>query len=55
MLVRSLPDGRLLLAIGISKPQQTTTQLVVMRQSELRYFYPWLEKLLPPASVKISQ
>ena len=46
MLVRRLPNGRLLLAIGISKPQQTTTQLVVMRQSELRFFYPWLEKQL---------
>lgn len=46
MLVRSLPDGRLLLAVGISKPQQTTTQMVVMRQSELRYFYPWLQKQL---------
>ncbi len=46
MLVRSLPDGRLLLAIGISKPQQTTTQLIVMRQSEIRYFYPWLERQL---------
>ena len=46
MLLRTLPDGRLLFASGISKPQQTTTQLVVMRQSELRYFYPWLEKQL---------
>lgn len=59
MLVRSLTDGRLLLAVGISKPQQVTTQMVVMRQSELRYFYPWLEKQLAensePASSKQAE
>jgi hypothetical protein len=42
--VRRLPGGRLLMAMGISKPGQTTGQIMLMRDSELRYFYPWLAK-----------
>ena len=42
--VRRLPGGRVLMAIGNSKPGQTTGQLVLMRETELAHFYPWLEK-----------
>ena len=44
--VRRLSGGRLLMAIGTSKPGQTTGQLVLMRESELTHFYPWLEEQL---------
>jgi len=40
--LRRLSGGRVLMAMGISKPGQVTGQLVLMRQAELRYFYPWL-------------
>lgn len=42
--VRRLPGGRLLLGMGISKPGQKTGQIVLIKQSELRYFYPWLSE-----------
>ena len=44
MRVRKLSGGRLLIAVGTSKPGQTTGQLVLMRESELHHFYPWLER-----------
>jgi hypothetical protein len=40
--VRRLSGGRVLMAMGTSRADQVTSQLVLMRQSELRYFYPWL-------------
>lgn len=40
--LRRLSAGRLLLAMGISKPNQPTGQLVLIRESELRQFYPWV-------------
>lgn len=40
--VRRLRGGRVLIAVGTSKPGQTTGQLVLMREDELRHFYPWL-------------
>ena len=43
MRVRRLSGGRVLMAVGTSKPGQTSGQLVLMRESELRHFYPWLE------------
>jgi hypothetical protein len=48
--VRLLPGGRVLMAIGISKAGQTTGQLVLMLDTELRHFYPWVEKDLAAAS-----
>jgi hypothetical protein len=42
MRVRRLRGGRVLIAVGTSKPGQTTSQLVLMREIELRHFYPWL-------------
>ena len=40
--VRRLAGGRVLMAMGTSKPGQHTGQLVLIRESELRFFYPWL-------------
>lgn len=40
--VRRLRGGSVLIAIGTSKPGQTTGQLVLMRESEIRHVYPWL-------------
>ena len=42
ILARRLSRGRVLLAVGISKGTQPTMQLVLMRETELRHFYPWL-------------
>jgi hypothetical protein len=44
--LRCLPAGRVLMAMGISRPGQLTGQLVLMKESELRYFYPWVAKQL---------
>ena len=46
MRVRRLSGGRLLMAMGISKAGQATGQILLMRESELAYFYPWLEAQL---------
>jgi hypothetical protein len=40
--VRKLSGGRLLLAMGVSRPGQRTGQLLLIRESELRVFLPWL-------------
>lgn len=48
--VRKLSGGRVLIAVGISKPGQKTSQLVLIRISELHQFYPWLEPDLISAS-----
>ena len=40
--VRKLTGGRVLIAVGVSQRGQTTSQLVLMRESELPHFYPWL-------------
>ena len=40
--VRKLAGGRLLLAMGVSRPGQRTGQLLLIRESELRIFHPWL-------------
>jgi hypothetical protein len=42
MRIRRLPGGRVLMAVGTSKPGQTTGQLVLMSEKELPHFYPWL-------------
>lgn len=44
--VRRLSGGRLLLAMGVSKPGQKTYQLMLIRESEVRYFHPWLAEQL---------
>lgn len=40
--VRKLPGGRLLMAMGAKAAGDRTGQVVLMRESELRQFYPWL-------------
>lgn len=47
--LRRLSGGRVLMAMGTSKRGQPTGQLVLMRESELRNFYPWLFARLRPA------
>jgi hypothetical protein len=42
MRVRRLRGGRILIAVGTSKPGQTTGQLVLIRETELAHFYAWL-------------
>ena len=44
--LRRLSGGRLLMAMGSTKPGEPTMQLVLMREAELRYFYPWLAEQL---------
>jgi hypothetical protein len=44
--LRHLPGGRVLMAMGTSTLGQPTSQLVLMRETELRYFYPWLYEQL---------
>jgi hypothetical protein len=46
MRVRKLTGGRVLIAVGVSKQGQTTSQLVLMRATELHHFYPWLNDAL---------
>jgi hypothetical protein len=40
--LRHLSGGRILMAMGTSKAGDTTGQIVLIRESELRYFHPWL-------------
>jgi hypothetical protein len=40
--VLKLSGGRLLIAMGVSKPGQKTGQILWMRASEVIHFYPWL-------------
>lgn len=40
--VRQLSGGRYLLALGVSRPGDPTSQLVLMHRDALRAFYPWL-------------
>jgi hypothetical protein len=39
---RRLLGGRVLLAMGTSKPGQTTGQILLIRETELGNFYPWV-------------
>ena len=44
--VRLLGEDRVLLAMGVKQEGDTTTQVVVMRRSALRSFFPWLHEQL---------
>ncbi len=46
--LRRLSNGRVLMAMGTSKAGQVTGQIVLIREPELRYFYPWLFEQLNP-------
>lgn len=49
--LRTLPDDVLLLAMGVAKPGERTTQLIVIRRSALKVLMPWLaEQLDSPAA-----
>jgi hypothetical protein len=56
--VREYSGDRVLIAMGVSKPGQLTTQLIVMRRSALKIFFPWLtpaERVLtspPPSALR---
>ena len=50
MRIRRLPGGRVLIAVGTSKPGQTTGQSDLMRENELPHFYPWLAEELAVAA-----
>ena len=43
-LSRSLTGDRVLVAIGIAKPDQPCSQLVLIRKSALATFYPWIAR-----------
>ena len=48
--VRKLDRHRLLLAMGASRPGAPVRQVMLIRESELQYFHPWLQRQLesPP-------
>lgn len=46
ILLRCLPGERVLMAMGIAKPDQPTHQLVIMRKADVRFFYPSLSQQL---------
>ncbi len=50
--LRRLNGGRVLMAMGSAKPGTPTGQLVIMVESELRNFYPWLKDQLDKAGVR---
>ena len=41
--VRRLNGGRVLMAMGSAKPGEPTGQVVLIRESELHLFHPWLK------------
>lgn len=45
--VRSFPDGRFLLAMGVGQAGEKTTQLVLARRAALEAFFPWLAEQTP--------
>lgn len=40
--VREYDADRVLIAMGVARPGQTTSQVIVIRKSALRIFFPWL-------------
>jgi hypothetical protein len=42
--IRKLPGGRTLLAMGVGKRGDQTNQVVLIRDSDLRFFFPWIER-----------
>jgi hypothetical protein len=41
--VRRLSDGRVLMAMGSTEAGQPTGQVVLIRESEVQHFHPWLK------------
>jgi hypothetical protein len=50
--LRRLGNGRLLLAMGSEKPGQPTSQILLIRQSALPIFMPWLEESVREESLR---
>ena len=44
--VRRMANDRLVIAMGVANPGETTTQVLIIRRSVLRLFLPWLEDQL---------
>lgn len=44
--VRRMGNDRLVIAMGVANPGETTTQALIIRRSVLRLFLPWLEDQL---------
>ena len=44
--VRRLSGGRLLIAMGSTKPGQPTGQLLLIREAEINRFHPWIASQL---------
>jgi hypothetical protein len=49
--LRRLSEGRTLIAMGVSRSGQTTGQILLIKESELRHFYPWLARELEARDV----
>lgn len=41
--LRRLPGGRVLMSMGTAHAGQVTGQIVMMRETEIPHFYPWLK------------
>jgi hypothetical protein len=48
--LREVDGGNLLLAMGVSRPGQRTTQLILIRRDALPVFMPWLAEQLAPTA-----
>src|SRR5258708_14478415 len=45
--LRQLPGEVLLLSMGPARPDERTTQIILIRRSALKTFMPWLAEQLP--------
>jgi hypothetical protein len=45
-LIRQLAGGRILIAMGASDPDRPASQLMLIREADLRFFHPWLSHQL---------
>jgi hypothetical protein len=52
VMARELPGERILLAMGVSKPDQPTGQLLLIRRDAVRFFLPWLVPQLQAISIQ---
>jgi hypothetical protein len=50
--LRSMPHEALLLAMGVAKPGDNTTQLVLIRRSALKRLMPWLAEQVPVGALR---
>jgi hypothetical protein len=41
---RILPGDRVLIAVGVANPESQCSQMVLIRRSALKRFYPWIAK-----------